>query len=506
VRYLILYLFFAWQIALASDTLHLSISASPSRINPLLATDSASSEVAKWVFDGLVKFDTNGEIVPDLAKSFHFKDDTTLIFELKQGVKWHDGKPFGADDVVFTFELINSPKLISPYKDDFQLVASVVAINEHTIEIKYKQPYFKALSIWMIGILPKHLWEHEDDPMTSPLNKMAIGTGPYMMTKPFEPNERIALVANSDYLPHKPHLQRILLHSISDEMTQFITLKAGKLDIGGLNALQVSRQIDDSFKEQYQLIEQPSNSYTYLGFNLENPKFANPLIREAISLAIDKQALIDLLFFGHAQICHGPFMPQTHAYPENITQDLYNPQKAREILSDLGYTKESPFVFELTTNTGNDTRTYAAQIIQHQLAQVGIEMKIRTMEWQAFLNTVVLPRRFEAVLLGWNLSLIPDAKSIWHSSSIKEGGFNLVSYANPTVDRLIDEAQGMVSQEDFGRHYQEIFHLITQDRPYIFLYIPNSITAVKREIQGVEPSIIGIMHNQINWRKEEITP
>lgn len=493
-----------WQLLATSDVLHLSIGASPSRINPLLATDSASSEVARWVFDGLVKFDTNGTIVPDLAESFDFKDDTTLYFYLKEGVKWHDGKPFTAHDVVFTFELINSPKLISPYKDDFSLVDSVVALDDYTLKVRYKQPYFKALSIWMSGILPKHLWEHESDPMTSELNKMAVGTGAYKMTKPFGPNERISLLSHDTYLPHAAKIGQILLHAISDEMTQFISLKAGKLDIAGLSALQVSRQIDERFKARYQLIEQPSNSYTYLGFNLDNPKFANPRIREAISLAIDKQALVDLLFFSHAQICHGPFMPQTHAYPATIQKDPYDPKRAKEILKSLGYSSENPFVFELSTNTGNDIRTYAAQIIQYQLAQVGIDMQIRTMEWQAFLNTVVMPRRFEAVLLGWNLSLIPDARSIWHSSGIKDGGFNLVGYSNTEVDRLIDEAQGMVNQEAFGRHYQQIFHLITQDRPYIFLYIPNSITAVSKNIQGVEPSIIGIMHNQINWTKEEI--
>ena len=153
------------------------------------------------------------------------------------------------------------------------------------------------------------------------------------------------------------------------------------------------------------------------------------------------------------------------------------------------------------TNTGNNTRIYAAQIIQHQLRKVGIEMKIRTMEWQAFLNTVVMPHNFEAVLMGWSLSLIPDAYSIWHSDGDRKGGFNFIGYHNAEVDRLIVESEKIVDPEKFAQNYRRLFEMIVNDYPYIFLYIPNSITAVNRKIEGIEPSIVGIDHNEIDWVK-----
>ena len=130
-------------------------------------------------------------------------------------------------------------------------------------------------------------------------------------------------------------------------------------------------------------------------------------------------------------------------------------------------------------------------------------MKIRAMEWQAFLNSVVFPHNFDAVLLGWNLSLIPDAYPLWHSDSDKKGGFNFVGYHNDEVDRLIEMSEKIVDRKKFARIYRRIFRLIVRDNPYIFLYIPYSITAVKKNIKGVTPSIIGIEYNFIDWKIED---
>jgi len=499
---IIIYFIIFFAISIQSSTLQLSISSSPSRINPLLATDSASSEIADWIFNGLVKFDKNGNIVGDLADKFYFKDNKTLIFELKKGVKWHDGEPFDARDVIYTFNLLKSPKLLTPYKDNFKYIQSVKTINPYKIKVIYKEAYFKALSIWMMGILPEHLWKNENNPMTSKLNKMPIGTGSYMLKKAFKVNEKIILDANPNYLPHKPNIDTIKYNYIGDSSTEFITLKAKKLDIGSLNPLQINRQLNDDFRSYYNIIEQPSQSYTYMGFNLRKDKFKNKKIREAINYAIDKQELIDLLFFSHGKICNGPFMPNSSLYPNDYKPKGYNPKKAKEILKELGFTKNNPFKFELITNTGNDIRINASQIIQYQLAKVGIKMSIRTMEWQSFLNTVVMPHQFEAVLMGWSLSLIPDAYSIWHSEGDKQGGFNFIGYHNKIVDNLIIKSQKIIDSTKFAKEYQKIFKLIANDIPYIFLYIPNSITVVNKKIKGIKPSVIGIMHNQIDWIKD----
>lgn len=498
MKYIILSFFLI--LDLFSSTLHLSISSSPSRLNPLLATDSASSEVADWVFNSLVTYDKDGKVICRLAKSYHFKDSKTLIFKLKKDIKWSDGKNFSADDVIFTYNLITSPKIYTPYKDTFRYVSTVKKIDDFTIEVKYKKPYYKALHTWMTSIVPKHLLQNKEDIMTNSFNQKPVGTGAYTIDG-FEISKDIKLHANKNYFLHKPNIDQITYHFIPDPATSFLMLKTKKLDIGSLSPLQIQRQIDDDFKNHYNIYEQPSKSYTYLGFNLKDEKFKNPKVREAINLAINKQELVDILFFGHGQVCNGPFMPKSFAYNDKMNFPRQNIKKAKQLLKEAGYDEKNPLSFTITTNSNNSTRVYATQILQHQLALINVKVTIRAMEWQAFLNTVVLPKKFEAVVLGWSLSLMPDPYSIWHSEGIKKGGFNFVNYKNPKVDALIESSQESVNQKVLEKQFQEIFSLIVQDNPYIFLYIPNSITAVNKDIKNVTPSLLGVMHNVIDWIK-----
>jgi len=491
--------FFAIFLYLHSSTLYLSISSNPSRINPILATDSASGEISDWIFNGLFKYDKDGKIIPDLAKSYKFLNKTTLIIKLKQNVKWSDGVNFIAEDVVFTYKTIMSKNIFTPLKSSFRMVKSINALDNYTLKIVYKKPYFKALHIWMVGILPKHLLKDEKNLMTSKFNKSPIGTNYYKLAK-FKTSSDIVLVRNELYFDKKPNIKKIIYKFIPDSNTAFNSLKQKKLDVGGLTPLQVDRQIDKKFKKDFNIFEKPSFSYTYLGFNLTLKKFKNKKIREAINLAINKKELIDILFFSHARVCEGPFLPGTFAYNPNIKSE-YNPKKAKEILASLGYNKNHPFTFTITTNANNKTRVYAAQIIQYQLSKVNIKVKIKVMEWQAFLNTVVFPRKFEAVLLGWGLSLMPDARSIWHSKSSKKGGFNFIGYKNSEVDRLIEESEVSIDLDKIAKNYKKIYTLIAKDYPYIFLYIPNSITAVNKDIKNVSSSLIGVMHNFSEWIK-----
>ena len=487
---------------LSASTLNLSMSSSPSRLNPILANDSASSEISDWLFNGLFKYDKNGNHTVDLAQSYEFETPTKLIVKLKNNVLWHDGVKFTSKDVVFTYEKIIDPKVFNSIKSNFQEVQSVKAIDDFTLEIIYKQPYFKAIETWMVGILPYHLLKDEENLMTSSFNKNPIGTGSYKL-KEFKTAQDIELIANENYFEGIPKIDKILYQFLPDPNTSFLYLKQKKLDIGGLTPIQIDRQIDDDFKNKFTIIQKPSFAYTYLGFNLNNEKFKDLRIRQALSLAIDRQELVDILFFGYGKICNGPFLPDSFAYNEKIKPITQNIEKAKELLKELGYDENNPFTFEVVTNTGNDTRINTAQILQYQLEKVGVKMTIRVMEWQAFLNTVVHPKKFDAVILGWSLGLMPDAYPLWHSSSDKLGGFNLVSYKNEKVDKLIEDGINTINREELGKIYKEIFKIISDDLPYLFLYIPDGITVVNKEIKNVEPSFIGIMHNQKDWELEQ---
>ena len=487
---------------LSASTLNLSMSSSPSRLNPILANDSASSEISDWLFNGLFKYDKDGTPTVDLAKSYEFKTPTHLIIKLKEDVLWHDNVKFTSKDVIFTYEKIIDPKVFNSIKSNFQQVKSVKALDDYTIEVIYSQAYFKALETWMVGILPYHILKDEENIMTSSFNKNPIGTGSYKL-KEFKTAQDIELIANENYFEGKPKIDKILYKFLPDPNTSFLYLKQKNLDIGGLSPMQIDRQIDDTFKKNYTIIQKPSFAYTYLGFNLKDEKFKDIRIRQALSLAIDRQELVDILFFGYGQICNGPFLPNSFAFNDNVKTITQNIEKAKALLKEAGYDENNPFTFELVTNTGNDIRINTAQILQYQLQKAGVIMKIRVMEWQAFLNTVVHPRKFDAVLLGWSLGLMPDAYPLWHSSSDKLGGFNLVSYKNEKVDKLIEKGSETIDKNELGKIYKELFQIISDDLPYLFLYIPDAITVINKDIKNIEPSFSGIIHNQKDWELEE---
>ena len=484
-----------------ASTLNLSMSSSPSRLNPILANDSASSQISNWIFNGLFKYDKDGNPTVDLASSYKFESNTKLIINLKKNVLWHDGKKFTSKDVIFTYNQIINPKVFNSIKSNFKEVKSVKALSDYKLEILYKKPYFKALEIWMVGMLPYHILKDEKNLMTSSFNKKPIGTGSYKIDS-FKVGTDIELFANETYFDGKPKINKILYKFLPDTNTSFLFLKQKQLDLGGLTPLQIDRQLNDEFKQSFNIYEKASFGYTYLGFNLRTEKFKDKRVREALALAIDKQELVNILFFGHGQVCNGPFLPGSFAYNDKLKPIRQDIKKAKRLLKEAGYDENNPFSFEIITNTGNDIRINAAQILQYQLAHAGINMKIRVMEWQAFLNTIVHPRNFEAILLGWSLSLMPDAYPLWHSDSDKLGRFNLVGYKNSEVDNLIEKGSTTIDRIELGKIYKKIFKLISEDHPYLFLYIPNSITAINKNIKNVTPSFIGIMHNQKDWIKE----
>ncbi len=497
-----LLLFGFLSINILASTLQLATSTNPSRLNPLLATDSSSSEIASFLFNGLVKFDKDATmIIGDLAEEFYFLDETTLIFKLRKNVKWHDGKNFSANDVVFTYKTLISPQVVSPYSSDFRFVKSVEMVDEFTVKVLYHESYFKALEVWMMGILPEHILRDEKNLMNSKFNTSPVGTGAYKLHQ-LEHSKNIILVAFDEYFEGRAKIDKISFSIIADPMTRFLMLKSLALDVGSIEPMEFERQLNPEFFEKFNIYENISRSYTYLGFNLRVEKFQDKRVREALSLAIDRQEIVDILFFSHAKVCTGPFLPKTKAFNPDVKAPKQDIEKAKKLLKEAGYDENNPFTFEIATSNASAIRPYAAQIIQHQLKKVGVVVKLRVMEWQAFLNMVVFPNKFDSVLLGWGLSPTPDPYVFWHSDNDRKSGFNLTGYKNERLDKMIETSQSMVDRDELAKLWQEMFAMIVKDNPYLFLYIPNSITAVNKNIKNIVPSPSGIWHNYIEWEKD----
>jgi peptide/nickel transport system substrate-binding protein len=476
---------------------------------PILASDSASNDVCGLIFNGLVKYDKDINLIGDLAQSWEIQEQgLVVVFHLRRNVLWHDGQPFTAQDVEFTYRKLIDPNVRTPYSGDFERVKSLEVIDDYTVKVTYKEPFAPGLASWGMYIMPKHLLENEDLNKTR-LQRNPVGTGPYKFHS-WKSQEKIELVSNRAYFEKRPSIDRYVWRVIADESTAFLELQTQGLDAASLTPLQYVRQTDTAFfQAHYQKFRLPSFSYVYLGYNLNNPKFEDVRVRRALNLAVDKQEIIRIIFLGLGQVCTGPFVPQSWAYNRQVTPAAFDPHAARQLLRQAGWQDTNKdgwldkdgavFEFTIITNAGNEERIKVAQIIQKRLKEIGVRVKIRTVEWSVFLGEFIEKRNFEAVLLGWSLSRDPDNYDIWHSSKTRAGEFNFLSYKNAQVDVLLEEARRTFDQEKRKEYYHQIHQLIYDDQPCMFIYVPDSLSVLHKRFRGVQPAPIGIAYNFIDW-------
>lgn len=480
-----------------------------SNLIPILASDSASHSIAGLIYNGLVKYDKDMNIVGDLAESWDISDDGLVItFHLRKGVKWHDGKPFTAKDVLYTYQITVDPKTPTAYAGDFLKVKKAEVLDDYTFRVTYDKPFAPSLISWSSAVLPRHLLEGQDITKSS-LARHPVGTGPYLF-KEWLAGQKIVLVSNADYFEGRPYVDGHVTRIIPDMATMFLELRARNIDMMGLTPLQYTRQTENNlFRQSFDKYRYLAFAYTYLGYNLKHPFFADKRVRQAISYAINKEEIISGVLLGLGKPATGPYKPGTWAYNENVKTYSYNPQKARELLRAAGWTKTNndgflekdgrPFTFELVTNQGNETRQKCAEIIQRQLKEVGIDVKIRILEWAAFINDFINKRRFEAVILGWTIPLDPDAYDVWHSSKTAPEELNFISYKNPEVDALLEKARSTFDQKLRKKYYDRFQEILVEDQPYTFLYVPDELVIISKRFRGIEPAPIGLSHNFIKW-------
>jgi len=480
-----------------------------SNLIPILASDSSSHDVAGLIYNGLVKYDKNFMIVPDLAEKWDIEQDGKLIrFHLRKNVRWHDGRPFTARDVLFTYRTVIDPKTPTAYASDFKQVKTVRMLDDYTIEVSYDQPFAPALISWGMSVLPEHLLRGKDITKTK-LARQPVGTGPYVF-KGWQPGSRIVLQYNANYHEGRPRLDGVVYRIIPDDATQFMELKAGNIDIKGLTPLQYLRQTGTpDFTRSFSKYKYLADAYTFLGFNLKRPPFDDLKVRQAIAHAIDKDEIIKGVLFGLGVATTGPYKPGTRWYNPDAPKYAYDPAKARALLAEAGFKDTNadgilekggrPFTFTIITNQGNPLREKTAQIIQQRLKAIGIDTKIRIVEWTVFLKEFVDPGNFDAIILGWTITPDPDAFDVWHSSNIGPKKLNFISFRNAMVDDLLDKARHTFDEKARKSYYDRFQVILALEQPYVFLYAPYALPAVSSRIKGIVPAPAGISYNFKDW-------
>jgi peptide/nickel transport system substrate-binding protein len=480
-----------------------------SRLLPILASDSASGSIVGLLFNGLLKYNERLEIVGDLAESWTVSPDgLEITFVLRPGVRWHDGAPVTADDVQFTYQKLIDPEVRTPFSSGYELVESLKVLDPRTVRVRYKEPFAPALESWMMGVIPKHLLDGQDLNTTQFL-RQPVGHGPYKFVR-WKTGELIELAANPDYFEHRPHIDRFLFRIIPDQATMFLELLTQGIDLSSLTPLQYTRQTATEFVSRaYKKFRYPSFGFTYIGYNLQDPRFSDVRVRRAIDRAVDKQAILDGVLFGLGKVATGPYPEESWAFNLGVRPAPPDAETAKALLREAGWEDRDgdgwldkngqPFHFTLMTNQGNEVRQQVAEIVQQQLRGIGIDVRVRILEWSTFVHEYIDKRRFEAVLLAWNLSRDPDIYDLFHSSKTKEGEYNFGGYANPEVDRLLIEGRRVFGQAERTRIYHEIHRLLAEDQPYTFLYVADSLPIVSSRFRNVIATPIGIGYNMIDW-------
>ena len=477
---------------------------------PFLADDSTSSSICALVYNGLTKIDKNMNIVGDLAESWEVSDDGLIItFYIKKNVTWHDGEPLTSKDISFTYKKILDSETACPYVSSYKNIKDILILDDYSIRFVYDKPYTPALLKFGMGIIPKHIFEKEENIRRSYYARSPIGTGPYVFSK-WENGEYILLEANADYFEHSPGIKYYVYRIIPDQAVQFLELLSGGIDSMDLNPYQYRyRSETNEFKSKINRYEYLSHSYTYLAFNFLDPNFSDIKVRKALSLAINKREIIDAVLLGLGEECTGPFLKGTEYYDPEIEGYPYNVEKAKKLMKESGWVDDDSdgilekngqeFHISIATNQGNQVREDTAAIIQKQWREIGVKADIQVVAWAAFLNQFVTKKNFQVIIMGWALPVDPDLYSVWHSDSITTGGLNFISYKNSKVDSLIEEGRKEFLPEKRVDIYRSIHRLISEDAPYTFLFFPYATPAINNRIKGIKSTPAGIGYNFIDW-------
>jgi peptide/nickel transport system substrate-binding protein len=496
----------------AGGTLVDALSGEPSGLIAMMAGESSASAIASNIFNSLLKYDKNLELTGELAQSWDVSSDQkTITFHLKPNLKWADGQPLTSEDVLFTWKTVTDDKTRSPYGADYKLVKRAEAPDSNTFKVTYAQPYAPALDSWSgLHILPKHLLKDQDINNT-PFSRNPVGSHYYQLDQ-WKKGESLSLKRNPNATQGQAKIDHLVSRIIPDRAAQFLELMADNIDSMSLNSIQYARIFPSrpDLTAKIAQYKELGNSYTYLGFNLKRKPFDDLRVRQAINYAIDKQEIIDGVLLGLGLPVASPYKPGTRWSNPKLQPYPYDPHKAIALLKEAGFEDHDhdgildrngqPLSFEILTNQ-NKEREMSAVLVQRRLKEIGIDVKIRVVEWATFISRFIKTGDFNVVLLGWGLGLEPDQFNIWHSSQQAPGQFNFIGYNNPKVDKLLEAGRLELNPDKRMKIYHDFSEILLEDSPVVYLFAGYGLPAIHKRVKGIDDPAppAGIGHNSYEW-------
>lgn len=461
-------------------------------LNPVIAPDIGSVLVNKVIFPGLVRPDEQLQPSPDLATSWSAAPDgLSYTFALRPGVTWHDGHPFTARDVKFTFDQILDVNSGSRLRSDFATVAGVDVVDSLTVRFRLKEPFAPLLTLlgYNAGILPEHLLR--GTPLTDAVafnRSKPVGTGPFMVDR-VTPGATISLVRNPAYHGPRPGLDRLVFRVVPDVNAQVSQLRAGELDLITIEPANLA-SVEGADGIVVSVV--PVVQHWYVGFHAGNPLFASPLVRRALGLAVDRDAIIAGVLRGHGDAPGGTIPVALSGYFDSTTPPIpYAPDSARALLAKAGW-RPGPdgklrnaagdrFTFELLVDKGNPTREQAALAVQQDLQKIGVDLSLHTMEFAALVRDRVLPGTYQAVLIWWTTPPDPDQYAFY---GIDQDN-NHVRWRNDRADSLLRAGRATLDPAERHAIYRAFQQVERDDPPVLVLFYPREIQAMSARLHGL---------------------
>jgi peptide/nickel transport system substrate-binding protein len=444
---------------LAKDkVLNFALSGNPDTLDPHKTAGTLTFQTLKSIYDTLVEADQKEKIVPALAESWTISPDSlTWTFKLRAGVVFHNGEPLTAKDVKATFERVKAKETASPKASEFAAIASIAAPDDGTVVITLSKPFAPFLGVLASGwaaILPKSLIDSGNDFATKP-----VGTGPFAL-KEFTRDSRIVLVKNTNYwMKDLPKLDQVVMNIIPERAVQVQGLMSGAIDAvefvdtEDIKLLQASAdvQIDKSL----------SALILVMAMNCTNPVLSNAKVRQAVNYAIDKQKVLDIAYGGGKVI--GTFMDADNAYYQDYNGLYpYNPEKAKSLLREAGVTAETSFEMVLPSNY--DMHVKAGQLYQEMLTKVGLNVKIKLVDWPTWLSDAYTNAKYDFTVVGHTGKLDPDGTLGKYGDKSR-----YVRWDNPVCLSFITRAAGITDFKTRKRLYDQALEIMAREVPFMYL-------------------------------------
>ena len=465
----------------------ISVLSDAATLDPHTATDVPSAAVLTNMLEGLIKKDKDGTIIPSLAKSWEAIDDTTWEFKLEEGITFHDGEPFNAEAVKKNFDRILDPEVAAPRAFLFEVISDIEIIDEYTVRLITEYPFAPLLSHLNhpVGVMvsPK-LIDADYAAMKEGKNPGAlisegpIGTG-FFKFKSWTPGSDIVLGKNEDYWGTPAHLNTVTFKVIPESGTRAAELETGYShliepvqpnEVAGIDS--TDNSVDVTI----------SSTLSYIGFNVEKKPFDDVRVRQAISMLVNQEEILEGIYDGFGIPAVGPLAPGVFGHNDAMKPLSYNPEKAKELLAEAGFA--DGFKTTIWTND-NPQRMDTAILLQQELKQANIDVAIEVVEWGAYLDKTGSGEH-DMFILGLS-NPVGDADyfltQLFHSSNKGVSG-NRAFYDNPEVDRLLDEARQEIDEAKRLDLYNQVQEILIEEAPMVYVHHQAYLTGVSQQIEG----------------------